>query len=115
MVFIASAESVTAGGTLVIAATGIFALWYAHRQLAQSREAAKVQHLLKFVEQFDTEPLLGLRKSVAEQRVRGIGEPPEMYKILDFFETIGLLVRRDYLDVDDVWDCFSYWMFNVLW
>jgi hypothetical protein len=36
-----------------------------------------------------------------------------MESILNFFETIGLLVRRGYLDIHDVWDCFSYWMFNV--
>jgi len=33
--------------------------------------------------------------------------------ILNFFEMIGLLVRRGYLDATDVWNCFSYWMFNV--
>jgi hypothetical protein len=96
-----------------MALTGIIALIYASRQLSQSREAARVQHLLKFVEQFDSEPLKEVRESLANRRLEGIAEPPEMDVILSFFETIGLLVRRGHLDANDVWECFSYWIFNV--
>jgi hypothetical protein len=107
------ADWLTAAGTTVMAVTGIAALFYAARQLNESRDLAKVQHLLDFVKQFNSEPMVGLRKSVAEQRLQGNTEPDGMDDILNFFETIGLLVRRDYLDTEDVWDSFSYWMFNV--
>jgi hypothetical protein len=53
------------------------------------------------------------RKTVAEQRLKGVDFPDEAQRLLDFFETIGLLVRRGYLDENDVWSTFSYWMFNI--
>jgi len=109
----AEAAWATAVATGIMALTGIIALIYASRQLSQSRETAKVQHLLRFVEQFESEPLATARKSLAQKKVERDEHPPELDVVLNFFETIGLLVRRGYLDADDVWDCFSYWMFNV--
>lgn len=107
------AECAAALFTAIIAATGIWALVYASRQLKQARESEKMQHLLRFIEQFEHPPMANYRKAVADQRIKGIAYPPEAQEILNFFETIGLLVRRGYLDVDDVWSSFAYWMFNV--
>jgi hypothetical protein len=84
-----------------------------YEQLRAVREQNKVQHLVRFIEQFESEPMATYRKLTAEKRHRGTAYPPEAQRILDFFETIGLLVKREYLDVLDVWACFSYWMFNV--
>ncbi|HXM60519.1 MAG TPA: hypothetical protein VN950_06655 [Terriglobales bacterium] len=103
----------TAVFTGAIAITGAWALLYAKRQLAQARESDRVQHLVRFIEQFESEPLATYRRVTAEKRVRGTSYPTEAQNILNFFETIGLLVRREYLDVDDVWSSFAYWMFNV--
>ena len=103
----------TAVFTGAIAITGGWALLYAKRQLRQAHESDRVQHLVRFIEQFESEPLANYRKVTAEKRVRGISYPTEAQNILNFFETIGLLVRREYLDVDDVWSSFAYWMFNV--
>jgi len=104
----------TAAFTGVLAVTGVWALVYARKQLRQSRESEKVQHLLRFVEQFDNAPLANSRKSLAEKRLKGLndtaGLPPELHVLLNFFEMIGLLVIRDYLDVHDVWSAFSYWV-----
>jgi hypothetical protein len=108
-----AAEWVTAAFTAVIAITGIIALIYAWKQLKQFREAARVQHLVRLVEQFENPPLVNIRKSLADKRLRGTAEPPELENLLNFFETIGLLVRRGHLDASDVWSSFSYWMFNV--
>lgn len=83
------------------------------RQIEISADAVKIQHLLNLVTQFGTEPLAVARKSLARKRLAGDPEPPEMQDILDFFETIGFLVKRDYLIARDVWDMFSYWLFNV--
>jgi hypothetical protein len=105
------AEAWTAVFTGILAVTGVWALVYARRQLSQGREADKIKHLLRFVEQFDNVPLAAARKSLAEKRLRGVEDPPEAENILNFFETIGLLVKRDYLDPHDVWSAFSYWMF----
>jgi hypothetical protein len=107
------ADCTTAIATVVIASTGVCALIYASKQLKQAREAEKVKHLVEFVREFETEPMSQYRKTTAEKRVKGTSYPPEAQKILDFFETIGLLERRGYLDVDDVWSSFGYWMFNI--
>jgi hypothetical protein len=106
-------DTVTAGATLAIAVTGAWALIYASRQLKQSREDEKVRHLVEFSKEFDSEPMVTWRRKVAESRLQGEAFPDEAFRLLDFFETIGLLVRRGYLDEDDVWSMFSYWMFNI--
>jgi len=106
-------DFVTAAGTAVIAVTGVWALIYAHLQLKQSRESEKVKHLIEFITEFERDPMVNYRRTVAEKRLKGTAYPPEAQKILDFFETIGLLVRRDYLDAEDVWSSFGYWMFNI--
>lgn len=104
---------IAAACTGVIAVTGVWALVYAKRQLKEARESEKVQHLIRFVEQFESEPMVQYRRAVAQKRIDGTAYPPEAQKILGFFETIGLLVRRNFLDDYDVWSSFSYWMFNV--
>jgi hypothetical protein len=107
------ADCATALFTAIIAVTGVWALIYASRQLRQARESERIQHLLRFIEQFEQPPMTTYRRAVAEKRTKGIPYPPEAQEILNFFETIGLLVRRGYLDLDDVWSSFAYWMFNV--
>ena len=107
------AECTTAAATVVIAVTGVWALSYAYRQLRQASEAEKVKHLVEFIQQFECEPMTLYRKTVADKRLEGTAYPPEAQKILGFFETIGLLVRRGYLDEEDVWNSFSYWMFYI--
>jgi len=99
--------------TVVLAVTAVCALVYAIKQLRQARDSERVQHLLRFVEQFDTPPFADIRRSLAAKRLQGDDDPPELENILDFFETIGLLVRRDFLDAHDVWCSFSYWIFSV--
>src|ERR1039458_9409280 len=107
------ADCATAFFTAIIAVTGVCALIYASRQLRQARESERIQHLLRFIEQFEQPPMADHRRAAAEKRVRALPCPTEAEEILNFFETIGLLVRRGYLDADDVWSSFSYWILNV--
>ena len=37
----------------------------------------------------------------------------DSYRVLDFFDTIGRLVDRGYLDEEDVWSEFGYWILNL--
>lgn len=107
-------DSIGAVATAVIAVTGVWALVYASRQLKQSREIEMVKHLLDFIRDFDSDLMVKWRKTVAEKRLKKSTDfPDEATRLLDFFETIGLLVRRGYLDEFDVWCTFSYWMFNI--
>lgn len=106
-------DVVTAVATSAIAITGVCALSYTAIQLKRSRDDERVRHLVEFIKEFDSEPMTGWRRGVANQRLRGGDLPDEWLRLLDFFETIGLLVRRGYLDVHDVWSMFSYWMFSI--
>ena len=107
------ADAVSSLATVVIAVTGVWALIHASRQLKESRESEKVKHLVEFSREFDSELMCKWRKSLAEKWLKGDDYPDEAQRLLDFFETVGLLVRRGYLDAHDVWNTFSNWMFNI--
>ncbi len=114
-------EAVTAIGTGVLALTGVAAIIYTHSQLRQNRELARIQHLRDLVREFDLAPMSDRRRELADlrldkERLLSLDDdnPPQcLYEVLDFFEHIGLLVKRGHLDRNDVWDTFSYWMFNI--
>jgi hypothetical protein len=109
----------------ILAATAMGALWYARAQIKETREdsevqikearhQAQIQHLLTLENEFDQEPMATYRRGFAAKRLaRNDDDPMELYKVLNFFDTVGLLVDRGYLDEEDVWSVFGYWIFNV--
>ena len=102
-----TAERLTATFTAIIAFTGVWALIYAHLQLREAHEEAQIQHLLTFDQQYRQEPMISYRRGYATKRLAGVEEPPEQSNLLDFFETIGLLVNHGYLSATDVWETFG--------
>jgi len=50
--------------------------------------------------------LFGLARQQCPQ-LKGEGDPLELYRVLDFFEIVGLLVSRGYLNEEDVWRQFE--------
>jgi hypothetical protein len=100
-------ERLTAIFTAIIAITGVVALAYAHWQLSESHEESQIQHLMSLDQQYRNEPMVSYRKNYAKKRLAGIADPPEETLLLDFFETIGLLVNRGYLNDTDVWETFA--------
>lgn len=111
--------------TGLLALTTAGAVWYARGQIQalkiesanqrkQDHEEAQIQHLLVLVREFDEEPLATYRKTLAFKRLNPKeGDPPELYRILDFFETVGRLSERGYLNDEDVWNQFGYWILNL--
>jgi hypothetical protein len=126
-------DLLTTIGTLMIAATGIVALWYAHAtieesravseaQISESRNQAQIQHLDQLVQRFEeSAPLLEARKNLARSRINKKqkqlipfnpdSEPDAMDTLLDFFDYLGLLEKRGYLSKADVYDQFGYYLF----
>lgn len=98
----------TAFFTGALAGATFYALVYAHGQIKEAHQEAQVQHLLALEQQYEKEPMATYRKRLAEPRLKGDDEPDDLYKVLDFFETVGRLVDREYLDQSDVWDNFAY-------
>jgi hypothetical protein len=94
--------------TAALAAVTLYAVSYARAQIREAHKEAQVQHLLTFVQQYESEPMVTYRKRLAAQRLKGEQEPDDLYNVLDFFETLGRLVDRGYLDESDVWDDFAY-------
>lgn len=109
----------------ILAVTAVGALWYARDQIKETREEsefqikearqqAKVQHLLELANQFDQEPMATYRRALAQKRLKHEDDDPmELYRLLDFFETVGLLVNRGYLDEEDVWSEFGHWVLSL--
>ena len=97
-----------AGFTAALAGATIYAVFYAKAQIEEAHKEAQVEHLLTLEQQYEKEPMVTYRKRLAERRLKGEDEPDELYKVLDFFETVGKLVDRGYLDESDVWDNFAY-------
>ena len=109
----ASAETLTALASAVLAVIAFAAAVFTRNQLMTMRSTAQVEHLLHLISQFESEPLISTRRSVAINRGSQSTVSPSAYRLLDFFEIVGMLVRRKYLDDTDVWDSFGYWVFNL--
>jgi hypothetical protein len=126
-------EILTTVSSFLVVLTGIGAIWFANSQIEESREDARRQieeargearivHLQEMIKQFSEPPVSVAMRSFALKRIDQKREvlrpldpddPPDgMYDLLNFFETVGLLTNRGYLDKKDVWEEFGYWLFN---
>jgi hypothetical protein len=54
-------------------------------------------------------PDMRTARSLAAKALRSDANAPEIEPVLDFFETIGALLRRRALDEEFAWSSFSYW------
>lgn len=109
-------------GTWALVVIGAAALWYARGQIMESHDQARIQHLNELVQQFDESPrMIEARRNLARSRIdeqheslrpmRPDDPPDDIYTLLNFFEHMGLLERRGYLDKQDVWDEFGFYLF----
>ncbi len=92
---------------VVGAIVSILALAY---QIWRSRFVLSIDLLLKFEADFFGPGKRELRSKAASGMLR---EPPDFSEteaVLDFFETIALLVKKRALDVYMVWHTFDYWI-----
>jgi hypothetical protein len=114
-------EGFTALGTVALAVIGATAVLDAKRQLDDFRKQSRIKHLIDLVDQFEREPMATYRKSLGAQRVDGgilkaldPDEPPsELYDVMNFFEHMGYLLEGNYIDLEDVFVEFHYWIFHV--
>jgi hypothetical protein len=114
-------EKVNSISSVCLVLVGLGAMWFAYTQIKESRDEAKIQHLVEVVQQFDQPPYSDIRRRLAAQRIDtkqkivrplDVEDPPgEMIDLLDFCQHIGLLVNRGYLDEGDVYGEFADPMF----
>jgi hypothetical protein len=82
-------------------------------QLSTAKEQLNVLLYLKLRKQFDGSTLLAARKAFAEQILDGKAHEEMDQSILTFFEDVGMLLRRNYLDREMVWETFGH--FAQMW
>jgi hypothetical protein len=100
---------------LVITSGGV--IGYAALQLRHEREYRSVNNLEKQLSFFLGDSFVAARRRLAQARVGEDGllpwtidEPPVVaFEVLDFYEHLGLLVKKGHLDVYDVWHTFYEW------
>ena len=98
------------------------ALLLARNQLRESRDEQRIVHLRDMLQQFSEPPISKTLEALASERIDQQQQvlrpldpddaPDEMYDVMNFFETMGLLVNRGYLDKKDVWNEFGWWLFH---
>ena len=104
-----------ANTALVLTSGGAIA--YAGRQLRHERAYRSVDNLEKQLTFFLSEAFLSARRRLAEARTKGcellpltVDDPPAVaFEVLDFYDHLGLLMKKGHLDVYDVWHTFYEW------
>ena len=81
----------------------------------RSRFQSGVSIVLKFSEQFDSEEMQGSRKTAASaiKLHKNSKQPADMKAVddvLDFFETVAYLAKKDGIDKEFAWHTFYYWL-----
>jgi hypothetical protein len=101
-------EVVTAWATVV--AAGI-AVWAVIQENRRSRFALSIDIVLKLDERFDSRELKEARKKTAKS-IEAFHENTckDEGGVLEFFTTIGILLRREVLDKEILWRMFFYWV-----
>lgn len=110
-------EAVQALANVVLVVTSGGAIAYAARQLHHEREYRSVDNLEKQLTFFLGEGFVAARRRLAEARTDGetlrplsIEDPPvAAFEVLDFYDHLGLLLKKGHLDVYDVWHTFYEW------
>ncbi|HEX4158065.1 MAG TPA: hypothetical protein VHY79_06290 [Rhizomicrobium sp.] len=97
----------------IIVAVGIWALvavtfWLVKGQLTIAKEQRKIQLFLELRKEFDGS-LISDRKLLARQLLDSVAHEEINEPVMNFFEDMGMLLRRDFLDREMIWDTFSYY------
>ena len=110
-------EALQAIANTALVLTSAGAIGYAGLQLRHEREYRSVTNLEKQLSFFLSDAFVASRRRLAESRIEGDGlvpwsmdDPPiAAFEVLDFYEHLGLLVKKGHLDLSDVWHTFYEW------
>lgn len=99
--------------------TSASAIGYAGLQLKHERQYRSVANLEKQLGYFQSENFISSRRRLASDRLSEDGaslrgwdleEPPvSAFEVLDFYEHVGLLVKKGHLEIYDCWHTFYEW------
>jgi hypothetical protein len=102
----------------IILASGTWALvfaplWLVKGQLPTAKEHVKIQLYLELRKEFDCDPLLKSREIFVSQLLDDKPHEEMNQAVLTFFEDTGMLLCRNYLDREMIWDTFGH--FAKMW
>jgi hypothetical protein len=121
-------EALTAIGTIALALVALVSARYAKRQLEDAkrqleefRRESRIEHLMALVDQFVRDPMATHRRNLGARRTpNGLlvildlnSPPPELHDVMNFFEHMGYLLEGQYLNLEDVYVEFHYWILHV--
>jgi len=89
----------------LVAAAGFIGLAI---QIHRSRASFRVELILKLDDRFNSKDFRQLRIKAVKSILKNNFKDTE--EIFDFFETVGLLLRKGTLDKEMVWNTFFYWI-----
>ncbi len=106
---------VEAFATIAYVLTSAGAITYAGLQLRREREYRSVTNLEKQLDFFHSDKFREARRRLARERLSDTGKllaldkdspPVAAFEVLDFYEHLGLLVKKGHLEIYDVWHTF---------
>ncbi len=97
----------SAGGTWALV---FLTLWLVIGQLSKAEKQLKSQLYLQIRQDFDGDRMVSARKKLAQQLLDQVPHDGVQEKVMDFFEDMGMLLRRRHLDRGMVLDTFSYYV-----
>ena len=109
-------EAVATAARVLTSAGGII---YAGLQLRHERNYRAVTNLEKQLEFFHSKKFVEARRLLAKERLDSTGNllqfetdnpPVSVFAVLDFYEHLGLLVKKGHLEIYDVWHTFYEWV-----
>ncbi len=104
--------------TALLVLTSVAGIFYAGVQLRYERQYRAVSNLEKQLAFFHSSKFREARRRLAAERLNedhdllslNLSEPPTAaFEVLDFYEHLGLLVKKRHLDLYDVWHTFYEW------
>jgi hypothetical protein len=101
--------------TAMVAASGVLVTLIAavvgwRLQSRAARRADQLDNIWRLTEYWDSERMWMMRARAAlEIDKKKSGTASDMIEVLGFFEHIGYLLRRKWIDLESAWFMFSYW------
>ncbi len=99
----------------IVVAVGTWALvlatfWLVYGQVSTAKDQRKIQLYLELRKEFDSHALLHAREMLDAQMLDGKPHEEINQSVLTFFEDLGMLFRRKYLDREMVWETFGHFV-----
>lgn len=121
MYYLMSVDSITGTFTALFTGGLVFFTWKlvkgqnrsTDEQLRIAREQMRVEIQLKLQDTFDSRSMMFTRRNLANQFIVKLDYKHIQEELMNYFETVGMLLKRKYADKEMIWIAFGY--YGRLW